>query len=420
MAARIWLDGELVDAAAAHLRITDRGFQLGDGIFETARARRGVVIELDEHLGRLRQSAAALAIRLPYDDRAFVDGIGALLAVEGLAGSGSDDTAPGDAALRITVSRGPLERRGLLPAGFEDIVPTIAIQAWPYVSPGAEVLERGVRAITSTIRRDPGSPMAGIKSTSRADYVYAKLEAVRAGVDDALFLTTDGAISEGTTANVWAVERTDPGHAAARRRGPSRHDPDVAPGPCSSAGSRTGRGGSPGGSSARVRRGLPVFERGRSRAPGRPRRPTRRERPAGTLDDRPARCPRSGHRHPQPGRALTRTELIERTSRLVAEGERLTANPSLQGLQVWLQLSDELLSAAWGTMDRYHLSWLMVGKPKTTVRGRPMTHAEEVAYVREVAEQKTAALRMSLDAVERRMPFVGEDIGGSGDGGDGG
>ena len=84
-------------------------------------------------------------------------------------------------------------------------MPTIAIQAWPYVSPGAEVLERGVRAITSTIRRDPGSPMAGIKSTSRADYVYAKLEAVRAGVDDALFLTTDGAISEGTTANVWAA-----------------------------------------------------------------------------------------------------------------------------------------------------------------------------------------------------------------------
>jgi hypothetical protein len=109
---------------------------------------------------------------------------------------------------------------------------------------------------------------------------------------------------------------------------------------------------------------------------------------------------------------LTRSELIERTRRLVAEGDRLAANPSLQGLQVWLQLSDELLSAAWGTMDRYHLSWLMVGKPKTTVRGRPMTPDEEVAYVREVAEQKTAALRMSLDAVERQgMPFVGEDAG---------
>ncbi len=52
----------------------------------------------------------------------------------------------------------------------------------------------------------------------------------------------------------------------------------------------------------------------------------------------------------------------------------------------------------------------MVGKPKTIVRGRPMTPEEEAAYVREVAEQKTAALRMSLDAVERQgMPFVGEE-----------
>ena len=76
---------------------------------------------------------------------------------------------------------------------------------------------------------------------------------------------------------------------------------------------------------------------------------------------------------------------------------------------VWLQRSDDLLATAWGSMDRYHLAWLMVGKPKAIVRGRPMTADEEAAYVREVAEQKTAALRMSLDAVERQgMPFVGE------------
>lgn len=109
---------------------------------------------------------------------------------------------------------------------------------------------------------------------------------------------------------------------------------------------------------------------------------------------------------------MTRDELIVRTRQLVDEGDRLTANPSLRALQVWLQLSDDLLSAAWGTMDRYHLAWLMVGKPKQTVRGRPMTPDEEAAYVREVAEQKTAALRMSLDAVERQgMPFAGEDGG---------
>jgi len=109
---------------------------------------------------------------------------------------------------------------------------------------------------------------------------------------------------------------------------------------------------------------------------------------------------------------LTRAELIARTRQLVEEGDRLLDQPSLGALQVWLQLSDDLLVAAWGSMDRYHLAWLMVGKPKVVVRGRPMTEEEERAYVREVAAAKTAALRMSLDAVERQgMPFRGEDGG---------
>ena len=115
---------------------------------------------------------------------------------------------------------------------------------------------------------------------------------------------------------------------------------------------------------------------------------------------------------------MTRDELITRTSQLIDEGERLIAQPSLGAMQVWLQLSDDLMAAAWGSMDRYHLAWLMVGKPKAIVRGRPMTPDEEAAYVREVATQKTAALRMSLDAVDRQqMPFVGESGGGLGEGG---
>jgi hypothetical protein len=106
---------------------------------------------------------------------------------------------------------------------------------------------------------------------------------------------------------------------------------------------------------------------------------------------------------------MKRDELIARTGQLIEEGERLIADPKLGALQVWLQLSDDLLASAWGSMDRYHLAWLMVGKPKAIIRGRPMTPDEEAAYVREVATQKTAALRMSLDAVDRQgMPFVGE------------
>jgi hypothetical protein len=106
---------------------------------------------------------------------------------------------------------------------------------------------------------------------------------------------------------------------------------------------------------------------------------------------------------------VTRDELILRTRQLIDEGDRLQGSPSLGALQVWLQLSDELLRTAWGTMDRYHMSWLMVGKSRSIVRGRAMRPEEEADYVREVAAQKTAALRMSLEAAERRqMPFVGE------------
>ena len=112
---------------------------------------------------------------------------------------------------------------------------------------------------------------------------------------------------------------------------------------------------------------------------------------------------------------MTRDELITRTAQLIDEGVRLQANPSLDALRTWLQLSDDLMSRAWGSMDRYHLSWLQVGRPKSIVRGRPMLDDEEAAYVREVAAAKTAVLRMSLDAADRKgMPFVGESTGTTG------
>lgn len=107
---------------------------------------------------------------------------------------------------------------------------------------------------------------------------------------------------------------------------------------------------------------------------------------------------------------MTRDELILRTRALVADGERVERTPSMGALRTWLADSDLLLAEAWGQMDRYHLVWLSVGHPRDAVRDRAMTREEEEAYVREIAVQKTAALRMSLDAVERQgMPFVGED-----------
>ncbi len=200
----VWIDGRLEPAGVPQLLVSDRGFQLGDGLFETLRARRGVLIEWTDHLARLHEGAAALSIPLPPDDE-LETGVRELLHAEHCSGPGNDRIAPGDAAVRITVSRGSLERRGTLPAGWETARPTVVVQVWAYGPPPERVLDMGIRAITSSVRRDPSSPLAGIKATSRADYVYAKLEAERAGADEALFLTIDGRISEATSANVFAI-----------------------------------------------------------------------------------------------------------------------------------------------------------------------------------------------------------------------
>jgi branched-chain amino acid aminotransferase len=197
--AHVWVDGELLPADGRHLSVFDRGFQLGDGIFETLRARGGHVTELDEHLGRLHRSADGLDIALPPDiDRALAAGIAALLAADGLDGPGAD------ASIRITASRGAYRERGVLPA-HEDVPATVVIQVWPVAPTPAGHLDRGLHLVTSRVRRDPQNPLATLKTTSRAEYVYARLEARRAGADDALFLTVDDHLSEGTSANIFLI-----------------------------------------------------------------------------------------------------------------------------------------------------------------------------------------------------------------------
>jgi branched-chain amino acid aminotransferase len=190
-----WVDGRLLPADAPALPVADRAFQLGDGVFETLRVRRGVPIELDGHLRRLHAGLAALEIRLAWSDADVADAIAATVAVN----------APGDAAVRVTVSRGAPSTRGLLPTGWRDVRATLVVQAWRNPGVPAEFLERGVRAIVSSARRDPASPLAGVKTVSRAEYVWTKLEADRAGVDDAISLTLDGHVAEATTANLALV-----------------------------------------------------------------------------------------------------------------------------------------------------------------------------------------------------------------------
>jgi D-alanine transaminase len=194
----VLVDGVLLPADGRHLSASDRAFQLGDGVFETLRAVGGAPVELGEHLGRLRDALAALGIPAADTLEAHIAAaIDELLAAEELAGPG------GDAAIRITVSRGSSPGRGILPP--EGLRPTVVVQAWPVVPPPSAHLTDGLSVVISGIRRDPEHPLASIKSTSRAELVVARLEAREAGADDALFLTIDGYLSEATSANLFLI-----------------------------------------------------------------------------------------------------------------------------------------------------------------------------------------------------------------------
>jgi branched-chain amino acid aminotransferase len=194
----VWVDGRIVPADGPHLSVADRGFQLGDGVFETLRARAGRSVELAEHVARLRHSLEMLQIDPGRDLAPWLESaIAELLAAEGLAGP------DGDAAVRITISRGTPHGRGVLPT--EGTHPTVAVQAWPVEPPPAAYLADGLRVIVSSIRRDPEHPLSAAKSTSRAESVFARLEAQQAGADDAIYLTLDGYLSEATSANLFVV-----------------------------------------------------------------------------------------------------------------------------------------------------------------------------------------------------------------------
>ena len=201
--AHVWVDGRIVPAGTAVLTAFDRGFQLGDGVFETLRARAGRPTELAEHAARMRRSADGLAIDLPDDlEPRLAAAIDELLVAEDLAGPDAD------ASVRITVSRGPFFGRGLLPPE-EHPSPTIVVQAWPVPPAPASHLEIGLHLVPSSIRRDPENPLNALKTTSRADYVFARIEARTAGADDALFLTIDGYLSEATSANLFVVRANE-------------------------------------------------------------------------------------------------------------------------------------------------------------------------------------------------------------------
>jgi len=184
----VWVNGALVPPGEALLAADDRGFTLGDGLFETMRAYGGRVFRLRAHLERLRSSAARLGIPVPPDLEAAVRAT--------LAASGLDS-----AAVRLTVSRGP-GGDGLAPP--EPARPTAVIAVRPY-SPAERWYVDGVRTVFARGRLNEHALTAGIKRLGYLDQVTAQAEARAGGADEALFLDTAGHLAEGAASNLFLV-----------------------------------------------------------------------------------------------------------------------------------------------------------------------------------------------------------------------
>lgn len=183
----IHLNGRLVDAAAARIDPSDRGFLLADGLFETLRVYGGRVFKLEAHLARLATGARLLDLPMPS-----AGDIG-LAIVDTLRANQHSD-----ASLRITLTRGP-GQRGLLPP--KEPTPTLMIVSHPIAaSPKAPLT-----AYLASVRRNEHSPTSQIKSLGYLDNILALREAGAAGCDEALLLNTAGRLAGGSRSNVFVV-----------------------------------------------------------------------------------------------------------------------------------------------------------------------------------------------------------------------
>ena len=172
-----WLGGGFVPTDQATVSIDDPMARFGEGLFETMRARAGVVFRREQHLTRLAASVEALGLRGVPSFTEINDALDAVLAAAGL----------GDLRVRITVS----ER------------PTLLIDAESIAEPASDPAP--LTAITVPGAWLPDQAIAEHKTLSYAGYRWAQRQADVAGTDHALLLDADSRMGEAAYASVIVV-----------------------------------------------------------------------------------------------------------------------------------------------------------------------------------------------------------------------
>lgn len=189
----VYIDGAFQPKAEAKVSVFDHGFLYGDGVFEGIRAYHGKVFRLEAHIRRLYESAKAIGLVIPMTP-AEMSGV----VVESCRRNGI-----ANGYIRLVVSRGvgDLGLNPYLCPKPSVICIAATIQLYP-----AALYESGLDIVTvATPRNHPEALNPRIKSLNYLNNIMAKMEAIRAGVQEAIMLNLQGYVAECTGDNIFIV-----------------------------------------------------------------------------------------------------------------------------------------------------------------------------------------------------------------------
>jgi branched-chain amino acid aminotransferase/para-aminobenzoate synthetase component 1 len=185
----VWLNGSFLSASEVRISPLDRGFLYGDGVFETLRAEKGILLYCQDHLNRLHQSLDTL--RIPIDPFIPWEDILQRLLEE-------NELSHDVAAVKIIVSRGSCPELGLPSC----TIPTVCLSARKYVPPPPEVYEKGWRLHVFQDGFTP--PLAGHKTLNYLYFLMARQAALDAGAHEAIILDPHGRVTETAAGSLLA------------------------------------------------------------------------------------------------------------------------------------------------------------------------------------------------------------------------
>ncbi len=195
---KIWMNGELVDWADAKIHVGTHGLHYGSGVFEGIRCydtpKGPAVFRLADHMQRLVNSARLLSMQLPYTVEELRAATHELLGANGLP----------EAYIRPIAFYG----YGQLGVAARDNPIETVIMSWPWGAYlGEEGLAQGIRAKVSSWQRISANV---IPHVAKATGVYlnsmlAVTEANNAGYDEAILLTPEGTVADGSGENIFVV-----------------------------------------------------------------------------------------------------------------------------------------------------------------------------------------------------------------------